>query len=199
MQITVSELVIVSGPVPRPRGYHHHRHLCAATPAAAEDATENLAEDINPGRIDGIIAGVHVARRVVLDRIDQRIQLLRVHDVALVVRATTRRVDTVSEEHDRFSSLDATQLLIDDHVDRVVEARAVVSPGAFNSALQALRRSVVNSLRTLMSSLNETTITLSSLTKLVDETDRRVLDVFESKLSGRARVEHQHDRERFVD
>src|SRR5690348_13708627 len=99
----------------------------APAAAASEDPTENLSPNIHRTAA-GKIPDVHVARRIELHRIDQRVQLLRIHDVALVTGMTTRRVDTVSEQHDRFSSLHATQLLIDDHIDGVVQTRAVVSP-----------------------------------------------------------------------
>src|SRR5689334_1063331 len=110
----------------------------APAPSTAEDAAENLTPNVvRPShRIIGIIHHVHVARRVVLHGIDQRVELLRVHHVALETGGTTGRIDTVSEKHDGLSSLNATQLLVDDHVDRIVQARAVAGPGTLNRVVE---------------------------------------------------------------
>src|SRR6185369_10832682 len=72
--------------------------------STAEYAAENLSEDINLGHrlIDD---DVHVRLSVVLNRIDQRIQFLRVHDVAVVAGATARCINSISEKHDCLSSL----------------------------------------------------------------------------------------------
>src|ERR1041385_8088549 len=111
---------------------------------------------------------------------------------------TTRRVDTVSEQYDRFSSLHATQLLIDHHVDGVVQPCAVSSPRALNGAIEfcTISAEVAQDLDVVVERDDHHAVVR---TKLIDEADRRVLNVFESKLSRGTRVEHQHDRERFID
>src|SRR6185369_11144057 len=101
-----------------------------ATTTTTKNPTEKLIPDVYTSYRK--IAGVHVLRRVVLDRIDQRIELLRVHHVCVVVRSTTGRVDAVSKEHDSLPALNATQLLIDDHVNCIVKARAIICPGVLN-------------------------------------------------------------------
>src|SRR6185369_3967490 len=159
----------------------------AATSSAAKDTAENLSPNVI-GPSHRIIVDVHVARRVVLHRIDQRIELLRVHHVAVESRVATGRVDTVGEKHDRFSSLHATQLFIDDHVDRVVQAGAVAGLRALNCAIElaAIGGEFTQNLDVVVKGNDHHAIVRTQLT---DETDRRVLDVFESKLSRGTRVE----------
>src|SRR6185369_12966375 len=82
--------------------------------------------------------------------------------------------------------------------NRVVEARAVVRLRTLNRAPQfcAIGGEFTEDLDAVVEGDHHYFIVR---TKLIDETDRCVLNVFESKLSGRACVEHQDYRERFVD
>src|SRR5690242_21373035 len=52
-----------------------------------------------------VIARVHILRRVVINGVNERIEFLRVHHVALVISALARRVDAIRKQDDRLASL----------------------------------------------------------------------------------------------
>src|SRR5262249_8389780 len=65
---------------------------------------------------------VHEIRRVVLNRVDECVQFFNLMNRALICCLVARSIYPISEKHDRLSTVDLVQTLLDDKIERIVKA-----------------------------------------------------------------------------
>src|SRR5205085_601026 len=120
----------------------------------------------------------HITRCVVLDWIDQIAGFFGIANGALITCLLTGGVDAVGKKHDRFSTVDTVQVLIDHFIHRVIKTGASAYSGLQYPAPQ--QRAIVGRLSIQAANFvverNHRNPVIRS--KLVNESDCRILNLF---------------------
>src|SRR5205085_3782119 len=93
------------------------------------------AEDSALSRHDcngaGILHRAQIIARVVLDRIDERVEFFNFAQRAQIISLLTGCIDAVSEEHNSLAAFDPIQPFSDRQIDSVIQARRTSSVGIY--------------------------------------------------------------------